>query len=559
MDINAKRLALKRARLEQARKERPPVPEQETIGDTLKSAGQSFVEGVNDYATAASNAVPFSGLMDKAASATYAGAQEVGDLFRDEEDQKTFSERYDADQLARKQALAEAQQRSPVASTAGTLAGGATGVAVPMPFAQTSGLAGAAGRVGAQTGMAALDVGTSGDKLFSPEAARQAATVAGGLQAGAEALIPAGKAVAPMLSKLGDTVGDKLGEVAERRAVKAATGNNQRAYDVMERKGIVNKLGRDLLDEKVVTGNKASSIADRSSTKQKEFGQKIGDLLQSVDDSGKAVVDGRSIAEQIREYVASKRAPIGKGVKQGLLDQADEFETKGLIPLTEAQTIKGEYKWSADNPNTMSLGKKSTNKVSAILSKELEDAVDRAAANVGHSSLSQEATQTGSGAVSSVPITGPNQSTLKDAYLVPELGNDYRNAKSKYESFATAAENAKKLANRQEKNRTVSLTDYLVGSAGAGIGAYSSEDKLQGALQGAAFGLGNKMLRERGSSVAAVALDKASRAAMRAPKAYSRFVDILQNAMQRGSGSFATTHEMLLHDPDYRRLMEQEE
>ena len=219
--------------------------EPKSLSQTIKDMGQGLVEGVQDLSSAAADAAPFSGILDKAASAAYAGAQEIGDIFRDHENQRDFSDRYAEDQASRKDIAAKMRERSPDFSTVGDIMGGISAFTTPMLGAGMKGAAGVATRVGGNAALAALDQATKGDNLWDSDAAKQAATLTGGIQAGVEALPYVGKAVKaatkPIVETVGPKIKDALGKVG-KTGMKVALGvpEEDAAYYLAKAEGVNN-------------------------------------------------------------------------------------------------------------------------------------------------------------------------------------------------------------------------------------------------------------------------------------------------------------------------------
>jgi hypothetical protein len=207
MTPQEKRSMLKRSLLEEALASEASTHEQnaatpEVKQRTLGDVGREFTESFGDMMTRATAAVPFSGIVDKIGAASYAGQQEVGDLFRDEENQKTFDERYDAELARKKGEVAKAIERSPAMGTAGDVLGAAAGgSALPGFGAGVKGLIGVGSRIASAMGLSALDQGTSGEELFDTEKAAQGGRTAGLIQAGIEAIPVVGKAASAAAAK----------------------------------------------------------------------------------------------------------------------------------------------------------------------------------------------------------------------------------------------------------------------------------------------------------------------------------------------------------------------
>lgn len=534
------------------------VPEQ-TFGDSLKSLYKSGKETLADTITGAQSAIPFSGLVDKAGAASYAAQQEIGDLFRDPEKQDTFKHRYDAvlDSIDRERRNAE--QRSPIANTAGKVLGAGTGLAVPIPGAGMGGVAGAATRVLGGMGMSALDEGTKGRELFDPDAALQAATTAGLIGGGVETALGVGKLGAKGFNWAADKLkgaGEGLSAKAEEKAFKAAVGNQAKAYNEAADAGVINDRGRELLDSGVVGfGDSAQQIADKAKGEKSKAWGAMKDIMQGIDERAGNSVDGRVIAAELRDQANKLSGEGDKALAAALRDSADHYEQMGEMSLGQAQVEKNSHKFKPGQDFALPNIKKSA------VSKEMERAIGRA----GAGEFSKEAENlsemaaTGTGPVSrqSYP-TGPMDAVSKEASAIedelPGLAQEYKDAKSKYGTMAAAMKDAQVNANRYNKNNSFSLGDKAAAMA---AGALAHGNPVVKAAFGALAGAGNKLVRKRGASALAVSLDKAGQLLQSAPEALGKYGPVLENAAKRGNAAFTATHYMLMNsDPDYRKAME---
>ena len=413
-----------------------------------------------------------------------------------------------------RKADATAAEAQPLAYGGGALAGGVASVvgggallqaararAIPAATgpifktaAQRVGAAAAGGGVaGAGASEADLTRGKVGE--FAGDVAKGAA-VGGVLQAGVD------KAVGPLSRAAQAGLGrasDKLKDVAEKRAFKAAVGNQAKVYDEAVAQGSVNRRGRELMDEGVVTfGASAAKIADRSKEKLKEVGAKFDPLWEELDAAAPAAVSGANMAGAIRKYRDQIAGGGNKGLVKQLDDAADELEAAGSISFKEAQKQKNSWNFYEGQPSAAQ--KKVHNKVKSIIGDEMETAV---------------------GAVG-------GQDKLA-AYL---------DIKNKYGTFVGAAKSATTLANRQDKNATFGLLDLVSASAG-GVPAM----------------LANHLVRRRGSSAVAVTADSLADALKSSPEALGKYTPIIQDAARRGGQALTTTHFTLMESqPDYRAL-----
>jgi hypothetical protein len=313
-----------------ALRERPEAPKDKSIGEAIKGAGKYAAETVAGLAAGAEQALPFSGALDKVGGATYAAQQSLFDLFRDKKNQKSFGEHFQTGVDAIQKPRQEAMDKAPIASTVGQAAGAiGGGLAVPIPGAGLKGVGGAAARIAGVAGMGALERGTSGEGVFDVEAAKQAATVGSGIQAGIESLPVVGKVaglVKEPATKLATKAGEYLQEIAATRAIKAAIGNNQKIYrDLGGTPERLGKLGEQALEEGVVSfGNKAGKIAEKAKGVSKEAWSKVEQVFAQADEAG-VKVDPRNIVDEIL-VKAQTIEPVGSGRKvvNQLLREAED-------------------------------------------------------------------------------------------------------------------------------------------------------------------------------------------------------------------------------------------
>jgi len=434
----------------------------------------------------------------------------------------------------------------PLAEGAGALAKGLVGTA------------NAGARVGANAAISAADAAVQGKD------AGDAAQTTGIVSAALEAAGPLGRLVgkAPAAAR----------GFAERKAFKAAAGTQEKAYEAAGDR--VNQIGRDMLDEGVVTfGSTPRTIAKRAKKAKKAAWGEMDDLYSRVDASGPPSVSGRGIADRLRALAKELDSPQNEAVVDRLLKQADRYEAMGMLPLTEAQRLKNQYKWNPKEPTSLSLGEEATNKAKLAIGSEMEEAVGRATARaqVPRATASEAVPQTGSGPVSRhtfPPSKQAPQPILKDAEAVAEATptEAFRDLNRRYGSMASAEKAGKTLARRLEKNRgPFSATDYWTASGmggpasilamlgGSGIG----EAAVVGGAASLAAAIANKVARERGNSMLATSFDRLSKLMERPAPAFTRYAETLERAAQRGPAALATAHALLMErDPAYRELVE---
>jgi hypothetical protein len=471
---------------------------------------KSAWEGWNDLNDKVTEAALF-GYSDEISGAIGAGIEKL------KGSDESFGDLYEQKRDAERLRLEKIQERSPIASTVGTIAGS---VVAPNPYGKIKGLAGLGkAGLGLAAEGAASGLGYSDADLNSMGAVSDAA-IGGGLNValpGAAGLAGKGvKKIAP------EGVSALLKKTAQARATKAATGNQSKYSEPLRRKGKIEERGRVLLDEGVMDGSPAAyQISEKAGEASKKAWKDMEEVLDKVDELEPSAVDTKKVADKIAEYAASKDSPNNKAFVNKLLDQASDFEEMGSVPMAEAHRLKKQYKWDDRDPTTQSLGKEGTNKVNRILSDALEKAVEKVEKKGGDE------------------ISG--------------LLDQYKSAKNRYGHLAGAAESSEKLASRHDKNRTFSLSDYLTGLGIAGGVGAGSGDTTGGLGVGAVAAMGNRALRRRGSAAASKALQRGSKMV----EGIGDNTQTLQSIAKQGRPSLAATRAYMdATDKDYQQLIE---
>jgi hypothetical protein len=339
-------------------------PEQ-SLGQSLKELGHNAKEGLADLLTLSQQKIPGMGILDKVGAANYAAQQEIGDLFRDEENTDTFSNRY---QKVLKDVKSERQiaaERSPTADILSNIVAAAPNMAVPIPGAGMKGLAGIATRIGGNAALSAIDQGTRGDELWDSEKAKQAATLTGEIQAGVEALPYVGKAIKGATKPVADFVAPKLKSAAgavAKKGMKVALGvpEEDAAYYLANAEGVnaakslediknivddsVGKLQFDMGQKKLsqeaarrelerLESRLIETFQDRKFTlkeAQAEAKDLLGTAWNQTLDKMKAVKPPAELRQQIMDDLANLRSSVSKGSGEGF----DALEKSGVSVKT---------------------------------------------------------------------------------------------------------------------------------------------------------------------------------------------------------------------------------
>lgn len=537
---------------------------QSPVGAAIRSAVQVPTAGFADEATAGLGALWDTGMAELG---------ERGDINLPD----AYQTRLDSIRRADKQAKTD----SPIASGIGTGAGSvmtalAPGLGALGPTAEMSALGrmGAAGALGGTNALGNSEAkpvthDQEGFHLDSDQLGELLKEVGIGAGSGAafqgaadKAAPYLGRALKPVGEKLDDAagwVGDKVDDLGglfkgagERQAFKAAVGNNAKVFDDAVNQGVVNQRGRDLLDDGIVSfGANARTIAKRAGEAKKTVGKSMDELFGKIDEAvPQGVVSGPGIAEKLRSYADDIGGTGNTALTDRIHAAADEIEKLGSMTMGVAQKQKNSWKFSPGD--AVSVPKEVANRVKSIIGDEMETGVQTFASRAEPASAEGfgRVLQTGSGrSVMAPQSTGAvfKEAQSAEGALDPTKAQDlYSHLKQKYGTAASSAKSATTLANRQEKNRVFSLTDYMVG-AGAGAATLNP-------IKGIAAASANKGLRERGPASSAVALDKIGDLVQSSPEAFGKFASTLQEAAKRGNHALAVTHFLLQQqDPEYRQ------
>lgn len=449
--------------------------------------------------------------------ATRAGESAVGYLAGDDAQQKVHA----GNEAESNQFM----QDHPGQAVAASLGGAAM---LPMPFAGAKGALGVGGRIVGNAALAGADQAAQGKDPI------KGAEIGGGMTAGAEALLGSAGAAAGRLSN-----------IAEQRAVKAATGQNSRVIKDALASGKISlednghlssTMGRDLLtsDEAgpAVVGrlDKVEDIAPKAAAKAQFYGEKIGDVGKQIDAVVPKAVNGDAIADKIEAYAKQlPDAPSQSAVRNRLLDEANYYRSQGFMSFSDAQTHKGLYKFKPTDQTTQVLGQDATNFIKGAVSDEM----DTTAADIAKSPSAQ------------------------DNPAVGHLLDQYQYYKDKYGSFKTIADASQQRVGKNLANSFGSPTDKGVGMAAlAGLTAHGTNPivSVPTAIGAAAV---SKFARERGSAFSANIANDLSKLLSENPSALGQYRQVLQDAANKGSANLGLTHFLLMKsDPQYQQLMQ---
>lgn len=327
-----------------------------------------------------------------------------------------------------------------------------------------------------------------------------------------------------------------LAQLAGERATKAATGQNVAAWRKianMKRGGSrdaaaslerARATGQQLLDEGVVRfGDRVEGIAPRATEALHRAGDDIEYVEKAIDTAyPKGIVDGRSIANDIVEFAATiPETEAGKALQKRLLAEAENLDGMGSMTFEHAKKVKGQFKYKPDAQDLLVSSQDATNAIGGIISRAMEDSAMRAAPRID-----------------------------------PKLHEKYLDAKRRYHIHSNVATAANDRVVANQSNRWFSPSDYFTGGTGITAAAGVTHDPIASAVVGAAAGIGNKVLRERGSASVAAIANSVSKLLAKNPARFAKWSPIFETAAASGAGAVALRHHLLMKsDPQYRQAI----
>jgi len=483
--------------------------------DEVKSESPDGISDANkagyDAALGFRESLPFSGILDKIGSAQMAGVQEIGDLFRDEKDRKSFADRYNEYNKGTIKDYAEASVRSPVLNKVGYGTGILTSLATPTGVIGTGvkGATGAATRVGSTMAQSVLDSATRGEDLIDTDAAKKAATVSGGIQAGIEAIPVVGKVAAPAAKYLGekiDDVKDFLDRFGSRRAAKAAgamtkeikkfreeSNEAQRIYNAMRRKDPslpkkrIDKLaefGDELVQEGIVKfGTDIDNIATDVNNRFDVAADKLSNNLSELDEAAVksnvagAGISDNEVADEIEKYLVEKykNTRADKSKAAAIQAEVDLWRSGGDVrrSLPELNTEKATYDKYIDYRNVTATEKplmEAKKEVRQIINSVIEKKADQVAEEVGNTMISK----------------------------------GWKDSKKDFGKIARIKDTMESRMATIEASNLISLRDTAVGTGIGGLYAAGTQDPIS-ATAAIPAAIITGALRKRGTSSSAVA------------------------------------------------------
>lgn len=262
-----------------------------------------------------------------------------------------------------------------------------------------------------------------------------------------------------------------FGNKAEGKAVEALNPTLSQ-MERLENSKDVKKLGRFLLDEKIVTPLASKKdMFERLERRTQEIGQEQGAFLKKIDDMTIAdnradlLIDPKEVAEKISAELKTKYAHLDayKPALQNVENSLNELRANPAV-WTIGEANKQKSAWG-DVISTWGMDKTVEKKFSENIYRGINQAIEeKVAVAVGKEGL-----------------------------------DEFKNLKMRYGYLEEAEKIAKKAAAREGKNNDLGLTSYVLGGAGA----------IAGGVPGAAVAMaGREVSRRYGDQILAATYDK---------------------------------------------------
>jgi hypothetical protein len=332
-----------------------------------------------------------------------------------------------------------------------------------------------------------------------------------------------GKVIAPLKGDVEGAV-QGLDDFANVRAVKAATGQNKAVLKKVARTKGIEEAGDALLngEDKVIGfGSSVDKIKDRAADAADKAWAQVQGVHKAIDAAkdGKSI-DGGEIAKAIVEK-ANRIEPLDQNLPiiDKMRSTAAYFERKGPMSLEHAQELKNNFVFKFTDPKTHALGLDGNNAIREAFTEKMGDAV---------------------------------------ASADPALAKVWQDGMQKYGVYAETAGAASDRAVANVSNRLISPSDYAVGATAAlHSGMKNGAEGVADTVRGVAAALAHKLVRERGSSAAAITAKNLAGILESAPEALGSAYGVLAKAAEGGPAALEATHMMLLKsDENYRKLLE---
>lgn len=268
-------------------------------------------------------------------------------------------------------------------------------------------------------------------------------------------------------------------------------------------------IGRRMLDDGVAkAGDGIEEIAQKVAAKRDEYGAEVGQILRQADDAGFAgpkvgnvldeIVKANGVVDRLSALPSLNAGAISKvrGVVEDIAAQAG-------VPTVEAAEAAG---LSRGARAAMIDDARLSFKGAQELRARIDDAIKWSAPAAGAPANEVNDALKGVRAALENEIEGAGDAASKK--LGGTFLKDYQAAKLGYRQYSVADLAAQNAVAARTANRVVSPSDYGVGIGGL-AGGLASGHPLTAAL-GLAGGIAHHVIRERGNTLAALALDRVS-------------------------------------------------
>lgn len=422
---------------------------------------------------------------------------------------------YDTRRDAIRAYLEKTRSDNPKAAFASNVAGGLLGLGGLGMAAKGSKLATGLNTLKGAAALGGLEGYTRSDgDLVDGEYGRAAlgAATGAGLGVAGYGLGKVVEKAAPAMVRAGGALKDK----AEKWAVEALRPY-KKFTDVIEKRGIRNELGRDLLDSEVFTpkenlqfGVGAEEVLGNLENQSQARGSALDALFNTLQgkqaDAFKATSQQASntlpaqtgmAAQATAPVVANRQAMAGKIRDFGDSDIIRDYspEISEITDKISDKMLERGTRFSEAFPNGLPLGLKELRETRGVIGDKINHF------KTNGLSGSAEVMRKAYGALTGA--TKDHADELAAAYA-PELQGGVRQGDKALEFSLLAEDIARNRVGADTANRMVSLTDNIVG-AGA---AQMADGLATGGVGGLAAAAGHKFVRERGLGVTARYADK---------------------------------------------------
>lgn len=445
-----------------------------------------------------------------------AGAGSIKDvLLREDLDLKDLPEVYQSWKDVLKRRDDKANEANPKTAIAGKLTGN-----VAMGFVPGLSLSKGA-QAGEIIGKAALGGGIAG---FGESEGKDMGDVAKDTLAGAGVGAVFGK-IGAELGEVGQSLGDKVRDFAEERAVKAL-GPILSQQELLASKGVAKELGGELLDEGVTKfGSSVKGMLPRVEKLLSEKGSEIGKIRDSADD------------------VIRAAGPDGVGpIDFGRLSKMGSAK-EAFSDATNEATQRAARAYSRNADSLAKVPQRTINEAQGEV-QALSEQIPFNKAYAERSPTQQALTDLRRDIVGQIDD--------KVRQVSPEDADRLTALKKQFGLFKDAEGVLDKAVAKKAVHRDLSLTDYLAALQGG------DSRSVEGGLKKAALAVGNKLARERGNSALAATANKVSQLLQSNPEVLGKFAAPLTAAAQRSNTAVMATHAILMQDPEYRKLVDDE-